>query len=137
MVRLELFWFSKFLIRIESVIFLIGSVFNSMLIINLLRNKHKLVTKSHVYALNSGSKSPKNHSEVISDRTPLKYGRFRFNIESYATNMHSQIHQIGWIYYAIRWVFKSMLSEDLRPSGRKAKIIWSWKTIQQMDLWAI
>ena len=49
----------KILIQIESVIFLIGSVFNSMLIINLLRNKHKLVTKSHVYALNSGSKSTK------------------------------------------------------------------------------
>ena len=47
----------KILIQIESVIFLIGSVFNSMLIINLLRNKHKLVTKSHVYALNFGSRS--------------------------------------------------------------------------------
>ena len=64
-----------------------------------------------------------NHQEIgeidrlhwwcFSDRTRLKYGCVRFDIESYATNMHSQIRQIGWIYYAIRWVFKIMLSEDL------------------------
>ena len=30
-----------------------------------------------------------------------------------------------------------MISEDLRHSGRKVKIIRSWKTVQQMDLWAI
>ena len=38
-----------------GVIFALGSIFNTMLVINLVRNRHRLVTKSHVYALNYGS----------------------------------------------------------------------------------